>query len=159
MNQRSRTKSGQFDYQNLEARKLLAGISFSNGVLRVDGGNFADVASVTNQPGGMILAELEANGVTIPSQTFAASAVNQILLYGYAGDDTLDNSTSIPSIVNGHAGNDTLRGGFGNDGIYGKAGDDVLIGRGGDDVLSGEDGNDRIEGYNGNDFILSLIHI
>ncbi len=72
------------------------------------------------------------------------SAINEgSILYGYAGNDTL----------NGIASTDTIYGGEGNDTIYGREGDDLIFGNTGDDKLYGNDGNDQFDDCFGNDEI------
>ena len=46
------------------------------------------------------------------------------------------------AVINGTAGNDTLKGGTGSDTIYGYAGDDRIDGGSGGDVMYGGAGND-----------------
>jgi Ca2+-binding RTX toxin-like protein len=82
---------------------------------------------------------------------FDASQVNQILVSGLDGDDTIFNDTALPSMLLGGAGNDKLLGGSGNDSISGGDGKDKLFGRDGRDSLSGNAGNDTCEGGLGAD--------
>lgn len=71
--------------------------------------------------------------------------------------DRNDNDTtfgvSLPMVITGGAGNDTLRGGTGNDSLDGGAGNDVLFDIGGDDTLSGGAGDDTINATIGNDVL------
>ena len=57
-------------------------------------------------------------------------------------------------MIDGGAGNDTIRAGTGNDTIYGGVGDDRLYGDAGNDTLIGGAGNDTLEGGAGNDLYL-----
>jgi hypothetical protein len=70
------------------------------------------------------------------------------VLFGGAGDDTLDAQGSIAAnVLVGGSGNDTLLGGSGNDILIGGLGNDTLKGNGGDDILIG--GTTRYD----NDFV------
>jgi Ca2+-binding RTX toxin-like protein len=89
------------------------------------------------------------------------------------GNDYYNNTTGVPSTVdggdgddsllggtakdtfNGGAGTDTLHGGFGNDILEGGAGGDTLYGQVGDDTLNSGDGNDNLWGGPGNDKLVA----
>jgi Ca2+-binding RTX toxin-like protein len=64
-----------------------------------------------------------------------------LLLFGGDGNDTLS----------GAGGDDYLEGGAGNDLLTANAGDDTVYGGDGNDNVSGGDGNDEIDGGNGDD--------
>ncbi|PWS34544.1 hypothetical protein DFH01_23665 [Falsiroseomonas bella] len=81
--------------------------------------------------------------VTLRSLTGNATDTNDSIVGG-AGNDILD----------GQAGDDTLRGGDGADGLIGSAGNDLLAGDVGNDTLNGGDGADFLMGGNGNDSLL-----
>lgn len=73
---------------------------------------------------------------------------------GTGFNDVIDLSgNTVPVIIIGGAGNDTLTGGSANDNIDGGAGDDTINGNGGDDTLNGGAGDDTINGGTGNDNI------
>ena len=55
-------------------------------------------------------------------------------------------------MIDGFAGNDTLRGGGGNDTVSGGDGHDLLFGDDGNDALFGGAGRDTLLGGNGDDF-------
>ena len=55
-------------------------------------------------------------------------------IYGYGGDDTIDNSVG---------GKSWIEAGDGDDVITGGASEDHIRGQDGDDTLSGNDGNDN----------------
>ena len=65
----------------------------------------------------------------------------------YVGD-------SENNLIDGLAGDDTLRGYHGDDRLYGSEGEDALFGGDGDDVLVGGKGDDFISAGDGNDSIL-----
>jgi Ca2+-binding RTX toxin-like protein len=91
---------------------------------------------------------------------FALASVKQLNVQTFAGDDYIDNQTSIPMFADGGAGNDVILGGTGsdllfggagagNDYIDGRAGNDTLIAGVGTDMLFGDDGNDSLYGAAG----------
>ena len=131
---------------------MLASIDFSAGVVTVRGSSGVDTALV-QVSSGRVNFDLTANGQDF-SESFAVADVNQINIYGYGGDDNLDNRSSIGGTINGGSGDDTIRGSYGNDIIRGSTGDDFLVGRGGDDVIYGQGGQDTLYGYNGNDTLI-----
>ncbi len=73
-----------------------------------------------------------------------------VVLYGGLGDDTLIGGAGNDSLF-GNEGNDTLIGGAGNDSLFGSVGNDVISGEAGQDSLHGGDGSDRLDGGTGND--------
>ena len=70
------------------------------------------------------------------------------------GDSDGGPDLTVPTLIEGDAGNDHLSGGAGPDTILGGAGRDKLKGRGGDDLLDGGDDKDKLEGGAGNDILL-----
>jgi len=138
-------------YENLEARQLLASISFdaSIGIVTLDGENTADVASVTPTTVGADAAfQFDLNGL---SETFLAADVVSIFFEGNDGDDEFVNDTNLPSFARGGLGNDILTGGSGVDRLVGGNGEDLLTGNAGDDFLIGGQGSDTLAGNAGND--------
>ncbi len=82
--------------------------------------------------------------------------VETVFLIGGTGRNTLDASafTIGRVLLNGGAGNDTLKGGHQADSLIGGMGNDSLIGNDGDDLMLGEVGNDSLLGGAGNDILL-----
>ena len=76
------------------------------------------------------------------------------VLRGTANGESLSVG-DLYTLIDGDAGNDTLKGNAGNDTLYGDAGNDTLEGGEGDDVyiFSKGDGEDRIFDANGSDTI------
>lgn len=149
-------KVNRLSFQSLEQRNLLAGIFFDSatGILTVAGSSGQDTGQLVFQGDGNVEASL--NGV--PDQSFSISEVEQLVFIGFGGDDSFENSTSIPSRLLGGDGNDTLQGGSAEDIINGGRGDDILqgmesadriIGSSGDDMIFGGEGGDRLFGTSG----------
>jgi hypothetical protein len=132
--------------EQLEARQLLAA-SLSGGVLTVDGGNGADLIRVS-VAGPNIVVKLN----RASAKTFARTSVQQLVVNGKNGNDRINVTGGIPNIVlNGGAGDDTIRGSGAADLISGGDGDDELRGRKGNDQVYGDAGDDVVFGGDGND--------
>ncbi len=168
MHPRSRKhRSSTHQYQVLESRQLLAGITFDSGtgIITVEGTSGDDQVIVDLDSATLVSVEL----VGVDFQTFDLTAATQVTFDAFGGDDEFDNRTSLPSEVNagagddtiqggsgrdlvrGGSGRDTIRGGAGNDQLDGGTEDDQLFGEAGDDLLIGFDGDDFIQGGTGND--------
>lgn len=61
---------------------------------------------------------------------------------------------TLPSLIDGTAGNDTLLGGAAGDALFGLDGNDSLSGGAGDDTLAAGAGTNRIDAGDGNDTIV-----
>lgn len=83
------------------------------------------------------------------------NSVERIEVDAKGGDDlitaTAGNLAAVEFVVDGGAGNDTIRGAEGNDTLSGGDGNDSINGGAGSDSLSGGDGDDVIDGDQGND--------
>jgi Ca2+-binding RTX toxin-like protein len=124
-----------------------------DGVLIVTGTSRSDVIIVEPRPGNRSQIRVTRNGQLLG--TFSSSAVQHIVVFGLAGNDTiLVNGTLRKSAtLLGDEGNDFLFGGRGADGLDGGSGNDFLFGGSGDDTLCGGDGNDFVFGQSGNDLV------
>ena len=138
------------DYQALESRRVLATIFLdtTSGDLFISGDAGNDVGSLVASGN-----QVEASIAGAPSQTFNASAVNNVFFIGGAGNDRLTNDTNIPGFFFAGPGNDTLTGGSNDDFIIGDGGSDMINGGDGDDTLIGGFGDDTIFGGEGDDSI------
>ena len=113
-------------------------------VLRIEGGNLADI--------------------------LAPGANENIVLFGFAGDDSVTGSSGNDEtygnagndtllalegndVMYGGQGNDLLYGGAGNDSMGGDKGNDILVGGSGDDTIRGNEGDDTLQGGEGNDVL------
>jgi len=147
------------EFQALENRKLLAGITFNpaNGIVSVDGSEAADSVLISSS-GTQLNVYLSGVG----TQSFAKSGVTEVMFMARGGNDWMRNDTDVRVRAYGQAGADTLIGGSTHDVLnggpdadilYGYAGADRIIAGGGDDTAYGGVGNDNINGGDGNDNI------
>lgn len=79
--------------------------------------------------------------------------IDLIVFHGFGGDDNFWNSTPIPCIAYGGAGDDVLLGGWADDVLHGGAGQDYLAGRSGNDDLYGDGGADYLYGGTDQDYL------
>jgi hypothetical protein len=71
------------------------------------------------------------------------------------GNDVFDGRFGhAAGVIDGGAGNDTIRGGTDDDTLLGGSGADVLIGKAGDDILTGGAGKDTLSGKSGEDMFV-----
>ena len=77
------------------------------------------------------------------------------IIYGGAGDDTL-NGTGLVDVTYGGSGNDTTKGNGGDDTIHGGSGSDTINGNDGNDTIIGGYGGDQLTGSNGDDIFVYL---
>jgi Ca2+-binding RTX toxin-like protein len=101
--------------------------------LKIDGTANADTISVTSVAGENPSLNVLVNGSVFP---FAPARVNEIIINGFGGNDTLtvDSNVALPTTIDGGTGDDTLTGGAGNDHLTGGEGHDTLAGHFGDDT-------------------------
>jgi Ca2+-binding RTX toxin-like protein len=150
--------------QTLEDRTALSAV-VSNGDLHVYGTTFSDNLSVRYESGYYRVID---NGV---SRYFTAASVwgGDVFMYGYGGNDVLNNLTGLRLTAYGADGNDTLYGNGGIDYLHGGNGRDTIYGYGGADTLVagsdysanslyGGDGNDALYGGYGNDALYGHGH-
>lgn len=86
-------------------------------------------------------------------QRFAADEIGTLRILALGGNDYVeaDASVTIPLILVGGAGNDTLIGGAGDDSLAGGGGHDWLYGKAGQDTLAGGAGRNHLYGGGGDD--------
>ncbi len=116
----------------LERRDCPATANLFDGILTVVGSDGGEDIIVTESG--------DRNWIFAAGQTFAAAAVNRIVISGGAGNDFISNRAWVGAVIYGGQGNDVLMGGPGNDVIYGGQGNDTIYGRRGDDKLFGGGG-------------------
>ncbi len=102
---------------------------------------------------------LSYNGTSVG--TIAApggAAFGHLLIYGYAGNDTmrLSGGLTVPALLFGGDGNDTVdaSGSSANNVLVGGAGTDALTGGSGRDLLIGGPGADTVRGGGGDDILI-----
>lgn len=167
---RKSTRDQGLKYQNLEARHLLASITYNpvNETVTMVGDATDDIGQVFESGTDVTFRLTGVSDVTLDT---TANTLTQISFFGGDGNDTFTNNTAFDSVASGGDGNDilnggegedrffggdgndTLRGGAGEDMLYGQAGDDILFGNTGDDLILGDVGDDTAYGGDGDDDI------
>jgi Ca2+-binding RTX toxin-like protein len=97
----------------------------------------------------------------LQEEFFERDRIDEIEVYGRAGEDWIANNTDIPSILDGGLADDEIYGGFADDWIYGGDDDDILAGRLGTNHLFGGAEDDRyVFGFFGayNTLVSDTIH-
>src|SRR5581483_4823122 len=89
-------------------------------ILSVFGTAGADTISL-NTPVGTATTSVTLNGSTLNF-----SSVRSIVVYGFAGGDTITDNVNLPATLDGGAGNDSINGGPGADYIVGGSGNDTM---------------------------------
>jgi CSLREA domain-containing protein len=84
------------------------------------------------------------------------AGLTRLIAYGGAGNDVIQvaGAITLPTLLDGGAGNDVIKGGNGNNIILGGAGIDFLTGGNGRDILIGGAGNDILTGNSGDDILV-----
>lgn len=146
--------------ERLEARDVPATTTvltnLSQGVLTVEGTDYADRVTVTYANSSVrVQASTAATGTAI-DQSFAAAGVAMIVVAAEGGNDTvvIDLSVTKNTRVYGGTGNDLIYGGNGADYIWGGTGSDTIYGRGGNDILFGDGGTDYLDGGAGTNTVV-----
>ena len=144
----------------------LAGGDFPGIVFHVDLGAGSDRLRVFGGPGADDIV-VGQDGINLAAATSSTvdvtlAGVEKILINGDPGPDYLSGAggdgtggpTSIPLVMYGGGGDDTVIGGSGNDFLEGNDNDDHLAGRAGNDTLYGNKGNDFLNGGSGHNSCL-----
>lgn len=150
------THSTSCVFEPLEERRLMSA-TLSHGLWNIRGdmdrANPNDVIVIEHSQADPTMLQATINGQVV--DTRAESKVRIIRVSAGRGDDQvtvdLGDTTTIPVVIYGGAGNDTLTGGAGADRIYGQAGNDIIDGSAGNDKLYGGSGNDTLTGGRGDD--------
>jgi hypothetical protein len=143
-----------------------------HGVLRVKGTEASDKIALRLQAGNPAILQVDVGDDGSADFNFERARIAKIAVNARPGDDLvrIDDGNgpftdSIPTTLNGGAGNDTLSGGSGaetllggdgNDTIDGNAGADTALMGAGDDTFVWDpgDGSDVVEGQDGADTML-----
>lgn len=120
-------------------------VELIDGVVSINGTDEDDRVSVM-MDGAVIIVQFNETESRIDRES-----VNQIQFTAGAGHDMFVNSTLLPCLVDGQAGNDVLRGGRRDDTLLGGDGDDLIRGGAGNDSIDSGDGDDSVKGGVGND--------
>ena len=149
---RKSTRDQGLKYQNLEARHLLASITYNpvNETVTMQADATDDVGQVVENGTDVIF---QLSGTADFTLDTTVNPLTEISFFGGDGNDNFGNFTSFVAIARGEAGNDDLNGGSAGDQLYGGDGNDTLRGFGGSDGLHGNAGDDTILGGDGNDFL------
>ena len=149
--------------------------TFASGVLTINGTPFDDNIVLSSTTAGDATHDITLNGQVL-NTSWHAEDVQQIWVYGFDGDDTVDldnadnahyfTNTNLVNNANTHIdlgrGNDYAIGldydelflcSSGNDTVYGRAGDDSINAGDGDDAVYAEGDSDTVYGGAGNDCI------
>lgn len=120
-------------------------------VLAVTGTSGDDTIQIKPADDGKV--KVIVNGVTLGS--FKPSG--HIIVQGQGGNDTItvDSSISIPQILYGNDGNDTIQSGNGASVMIGGSGNDTLKGGNARDIMIGGTGQDTIQGKNRDDILIA----
>ncbi|MCC6469976.1 MAG: matrixin family metalloprotease, partial [Alphaproteobacteria bacterium] len=121
------------------------------------GGAGADVAVFSGSRAGYSIVK-SGNGDVIVTGADGTDLVQSTEFLQFS-DQTLSVS-SLPSLVQGTAGNDVLNGGLNNDAIDGLAGADTMTGLGGDDTYYVDNPGDLVveQSGGGTDLVRSTVH-
>ncbi len=141
---------------------VVTGAGVNGGKLQVIGTNDADVVSIFLQGIGLeynVQADFLASGFKV----FSTAGVGEVVVVLCDGDDqaALSGDLLTDALLDGGAGNDTLKGGGGNAVILGGIGDDTITAGadendvGGRNVLIGGAGKDVVTGNSGEDLLIA----
>lgn len=115
----------------------------------------AIIAASVLAVGGAVLAASPSSAYFLDPTTVCTGPTpgGYVVINGTAGNNTIK-GTSKDEIIYAGDGKDTVDGGGGDDIICGEGGADTLSGGGGDDILDGGAGNDELRGGTGDDVLL-----
>lgn len=134
---------------------LITGVGILDGQLQVVGTKHEDRVQVDLLGNGLF--KVHADFLPDGQRDLPAAGVTSIVMVLGDGNDeaTVAAKTTLPTLIDGGAGNDQLNGGSGPNVLLGGAGNDVLIGGSGQDVLVGGTGADRLVGNSGDDILIA----
>ena len=147
-------------FESLESRRLMSA-SLVDGTLIIEGTPGDDRIAVETAQAS--ITPERSIGVNLNGQfsSYPLADVTGITIYARGGNDEVIVQgqdfhgnyapITVPVLIRGGPGNDTLHAGDGNDTLYGGAGSDVLLGGNGDDTLRGRAGADSLVGGGGTD--------
>jgi Ca2+-binding RTX toxin-like protein len=130
---------------------LTSNVSISGTVLTVNEFSAAGAVRITVTQSSSGLTVNDNGAVSSPVPTASITLIQ--IICGAGNDYASANNVTVPCVIFGEAGNDTLIGGSGNDTLVGGNGNDSLQGMNGDDSLEGDMGNDTLYGGPGDDYL------
>jgi len=140
-------------FENLELRKLLsAAFDAQTGIVTVTGTSGRDTIEFANGTSTITVVQTT-DGVSTPTSFDTAKVKRIIVNAGDSADKVIMGKVSIPCVLNGGRGNDSLSAGGGNDSLFGNGGDDYMFGGDGKDLLDGNTEGDDMFGGGGLDTV------
>ena len=137
----------------LTTSAVVTGIGVNNGVLQIIGSDANEKIDIRPKYGDKYRVRVKVKHQSTVTELVEQSDVTSIHVVGCGGRDhiTVASSISLPTLLEGGAGDDQIFGGSGNDVIDGGDGRDKLLGRNGVDRIFGGDGSDWIWGNHDGD--------
>jgi PKD repeat protein len=134
----------------------VSGSGVHQGVVQVVGTAAADKFKIERLADGAYLVTDEARGTATRLVAEPGVPVSGVMVLLGGGDDKVNvtGSVTVPALVDGGAGKDTLNGSNACNILIGGAGDDTLTGGNGRDLLVGGLGADRLLGNGGDDILV-----
>jgi Ca2+-binding RTX toxin-like protein len=123
--------------------------------LQFDGSDAPELMTITTLGGGGLRFDRDLGPIVVNTTNVERVDVNAL-----GGDDIIDGSAQTRSgvslLIDGGAGDDTIRGGAGNDSFEGNTGDDTAFGGRGNDAFAWDpgDGDDVFNGQSGRDTLI-----
>ena len=157
-NSRRSTFSSELQCEKLEDKNMLTSIvaDFTSGIVTIDGSPGTDQLLISHFDNNQqVRISLTVDGVPFEPglHEYNTADFTKVEVTGQGGNDTLNNSSSWDSLIEGGAGNDVLSGGTGKDILEGGDGNDTLDGGPGIDYLYGDNGDDSLTGGEGRDYL------
>jgi Ca2+-binding RTX toxin-like protein len=129
-----------------------------HGVLRIKGTEASDKIALRLQAGEAAVLQVDVGDNGSADFSFDRNEIASIAVHARPGDDAvrIDEGNgvftdSVPTTIDGGAGDDLLVGGTGAVTLRGGPGNDNLVGGAGAEALRGGEGSDLIDGNRGND--------
>jgi hypothetical protein len=129
-----------------------------HGVLRIKGTEASDKIALRLQAGEAAVLQVDVGDDGSADFSFDRNEIASIAVHARPGDDLvrIDEGNgvftdSIPTTIDGGAGDDLLVGGTGAVTLRGGPGNDNLVGGAGAEALRGGEGSDLVDGNRGND--------
>ncbi len=113
----------------------------------------ADKDGVSGRDDALVVAGTAGDDrIVVTPRDLAGLGVTRLVVLGLAGDDLIDASNlTVPVVLDGGDGDDTLLAGSADDLLLGGPGNDSLVGNAGNDTLDGGEGDDTMVGGDGDD--------